>query len=306
MTATGRSVLKMEDHHERPLPSANATSGSAATLRIVLVHGFAQNRECWGPFSQGLVAPLHAPFPDTNEPDHPSATGNHSKANDHLVGHALPNVVIPLDVAGHGSEPADVGPFADEAERIGSEGGPAVYIGYSMGARLCLQLALLRPDLVHALVLIGGSPGVADPDERAQRAIADCRLADRIETIGLGAFLDEWLALPLFAGLDESMQCRIERLQNAAAGLAASLRLNGTGAQPNLWPSLPALHVPTLLLTGAFDAKFTVIASAMVAHMLTGIAHHVVIPGAGHSVHLEQPLLALDATRTFLESVFGW
>jgi pimeloyl-ACP methyl ester carboxylesterase len=42
-----------------------------------------------------------------------------------------------------------------------------------MGARLCLQLALARPELVRGLVLIGGTPGIEDAQARAQRAAAD-------------------------------------------------------------------------------------------------------------------------------------
>ena len=46
----------------------------------------------------------------------------------------------------------------------------ATYVGYSQGGRLCLQLALDRPDLVDELVLVSASPGIADDAERAARA----------------------------------------------------------------------------------------------------------------------------------------
>ncbi|MCB0074261.1 MAG: hypothetical protein KDE20_22500, partial [Caldilineaceae bacterium] len=61
----------------------------------------------------------------------------------------------------------------------------------------------------------------------------------------------------------------------------------GTGVQPSLWSRLHEAAMPTLLLTGAEDAKFCAIAQAMVNEMPR--AQHTIIANAGHTVHLEQP-----------------
>ena len=79
--------------------------------------------------------------------------------------------------------------------------GPGEYVGYSMGGRLCLQLALDRPDLVERLVLVSASPGIADAAARATRVEADEQLAQDIERDGVDAFLERWVAQPLFATL---------------------------------------------------------------------------------------------------------
>ena len=79
--------------------------------------------------------------------------------------------------------------------------GPATFIGYSMGARLCLHLALSHPDSVERLVLIGGTAGIAAAEERAERRRQDERLADRILDVGVESFLGEWLASDMFAAL---------------------------------------------------------------------------------------------------------
>ena len=60
-----------------------------------------------------------------------------------------------------------------------------IYVGYSMGGRLCLRLALDRPDLVRGLMLVSTSPGIADPTERAARVEADELLADSVERDGV-------------------------------------------------------------------------------------------------------------------------
>ena len=89
--------------------------------------------------------------------------------------------------------------FAATAHAIGAAGGKAIYVGYSMGGRLCLRLALDRPELVRALVLVSASPGIVNAAERAARVEADEVLADSVERDGVDTFLATWLAQPMFA-----------------------------------------------------------------------------------------------------------
>jgi 2-succinyl-6-hydroxy-2,4-cyclohexadiene-1-carboxylate synthase len=234
--------------------------------RLVAIHGFAQTGRCWGSL--------------------PAALGGHGF-----------EVVTP-DLPGHGGSPHPPLDPAATAAVLAAEGGRAVYLGYSFGGRIALRLALDHPDQVERLVLIGASPGLADPAERAARDEADRRLADRIEADGVESFLDGWLALPLFAGLPEAAQFRVERRRNTAAGLAGSLRRAGTGAQEPLWGRLRDLRPPVLLVTGEHDRKFVAIADDMAAAIGRGATRRS-IPGAGHTAHLEQP----DA---FLAVLLDW
>jgi 2-succinyl-6-hydroxy-2,4-cyclohexadiene-1-carboxylate synthase len=110
--------------------------------------------------------------------------------------------------------------------------GAATYVGYSQGGRLCLQLALDRPEVVHRLVLVSASPGIADADERASRRAADERLAQEIERDGVDAFLERWLAQPLFATLPRGRADIDARRTNTVADLTDQLRVLGQGAQP--------------------------------------------------------------------------
>ncbi|MEX2267186.1 MAG: alpha/beta fold hydrolase, partial [Acidimicrobiia bacterium] len=59
--------------------------------------------------------------------------------------------------------------FVATAETLGMRGGTSTWVGYSMGGRLSLRLALDRPDLVERLVLVSASPGIASPGEREAR-----------------------------------------------------------------------------------------------------------------------------------------
>jgi 2-succinyl-6-hydroxy-2,4-cyclohexadiene-1-carboxylate synthase len=234
--------------------------------RVVLVHGFTQ--------TLAAMQPLAVRLRDR---------------------HAL----VRVDLPGHGASPPPRGGFAEAAALLGETGGPAAYVGYSLGGRLCLRLALDRPELVRALVLIGASPGLDDPAGRAARRAADDRLAEELERVGLERFLDRWLAQPLFATLPPERAGRADRLANTTDGLAASLRLHGTGAQQPLWDRLAGLRPPTLLVAGARDRKFAALAERM-ARRAGPAASVALVPGAGHAAHLEHPDRVAALIREFL------
>lgn len=178
-------------------------------------------------------------------------------------------------------------------------------LGYSMGGRVALHWAAAQPERLSALILESASPGLADAAERTARIQSDEALADFIEREGLRAFVERWENLPLFASqarLPEPVRAelRAQRLQNNPLGLAHSLRGLGTGVQSPLWERLPNLHVPTLLIAGELDLKFTAIAHSM-AHNLPR-SQVSLVPEAGHTVHLEQPAMFDQRVLEFLAS----
>jgi 2-succinyl-6-hydroxy-2,4-cyclohexadiene-1-carboxylate synthase len=206
--------------------------------------------------------------------------------------------LIALDAPGHGSAGHLRLDLPGAARRAASRGGRAVYIGYSMGARMAIHVALNHPDVVESLVLIGGTPGISDPGERAARQAQDHKLADHIRSIGVDAFLVEWLAQPLFAGLPDWARFDDERRRNTPEGLATSLELCGTGSQTSLWPRLQELSMPVLLVAGTQDSRYADIAHRM-APAIGPNASVALIPDAGHTAHLENPDAFLAAFRTW-------
>jgi 2-succinyl-6-hydroxy-2,4-cyclohexadiene-1-carboxylate synthase len=244
------------------------TVGAEGADRLVLVHGFTQTGRCWGPFADDL-------------------------ARDHEL--------VLVDAPGHGGSADLRTDLWEGAALLGATGGRATYVGYSMGGRLALHLALRRPELVERLVLIGATGGIDDDAERAARRDADESLADHLLAIGVPAFLDEWLAQPLFAGLTPATACLDERLANTAEGLASSLRQAGTGTQEPLWDRLGAIEVPVLLLAGVDDAKFSAVAGRL-ARSIGPNATVAVVPRAGHSAQLESPLDTASIVRRWLRA----
>jgi 2-succinyl-6-hydroxy-2,4-cyclohexadiene-1-carboxylate synthase len=195
--------------------------------------------------------------------------------------------VVTVDVPGHGDSGAVRADVATAAAMLGAAGGSATYVGYSMGGRLCLHLAVVRPDLVRRLALVSATAGIEDPAERTARQQADEELAASIEREGVDAFLDRWLALPLFATVPRDAAGADDRRRNTAAGLASSLRLAGTGVQESLWGRLGELSMPVLVVAGQLDEKYVAIARRMAARVFGSTL--LVFEGAGHAVHLEQP-----------------
>lgn len=234
--------------------------------RLVLLHGFTQTSRCWGPVGDDL-------------------------ARDHDV--------VALDAPGHG-DAADVrADLVQAAARAAELGGRGIYLGYSMGARTALHVALGHPEVVEGLVLVGGTPGIEDDVERAARRARDHDLADHLRDVGVEAFLAEWLDQPLFAGLPEEGRCEAERSRNTVEGLASSLELAGTGSQQNLWPRLAELEVPVLAIAGSRDIRYADIASRT-AEAIGPHATVALVPGAGHAAHLEKPEAFLDHLRPWL------
>jgi 2-succinyl-5-enolpyruvyl-6-hydroxy-3-cyclohexene-1-carboxylate synthase len=217
--------------------------------------------------------------------------------------------VAALELPGHGgggpqaeSWEAAVDSLADAVgELLRERGAAGVHlVGYSMGARLALAVALRAPDRLASLAVVSGSPGIADSEERAARRAADEALAREIEAGGLAAFVDRWMSRPFFAtqhtgpsrlGHRRLRHARAERLAGGAHSYAAALRTLGQGAQPSYLRHLGELAVPTLLVAGALDGKYVELAREMAREMAERMpaARVEIVPGAGHAVHLEAP-----------------
>lgn len=207
--------------------------------------------------------------------------------------------IVTPDLPGHG-EASEVVANLDRAGQLVIDALPTTPCflgGYSMGARIALHAALIEPRAIKALVLLGATRGMSSPNDRALRQRDDEARAARIDEIGVDAFLDEWLAGPLFTALPDDPVDRAARSTNAQ-GLASSLRNCGTGTQRFLTDELSRLTMPVLLMAGANDEKFAGEAFEMALHFPD--AHVAIIPDAGHAAHLEQPEFVANVVCEFL------
>jgi len=225
--------------------------------------------------------------------------------------------VIALDLPGHGDTTIhDIGfdySLARTADLVAAALAElrvmrADVLGYSMGGRLALQLALAHGERIGRLVLESASAGLATAAARARRRRADAGLAAAIERDGIVAFVQRWEALPLFRSQNAlppavRRTLRRQRLACRSQGLARSLRGMGIGAQPWLGPRLGELAMPVLLVTGDADRKFTRTAARLASRIPR--AEHAIVTAAGHTPHLEQPERFVRLVRTFLAGGMG-
>jgi 2-succinyl-6-hydroxy-2,4-cyclohexadiene-1-carboxylate synthase len=195
------------------------------------------------------------------------------------------------DIRGHGAA-ADAAPVTleavlDDLAALAPE--RFTLAGYSMGGRIALHAALAMPERVARLVLVGASPGLADPLERAARQAEDERLAAEVEGMSIEAFAERWARTTVLAGAppEVARRAHTDRLRGTPAGLARALRGLGTGALPSLWGRLGELELPAELVVGERDEKFRAVAEAMAERLPQ--PHLVIAPGCGHPVHLEAP-----------------
>jgi 2-succinyl-6-hydroxy-2,4-cyclohexadiene-1-carboxylate synthase len=171
-------------------------------------------------------------------------------------------------------------------------------VGYSQGGRVALYLACSHPEKLLTLTTIGAHAGL-EGEARTRRLEEDRALAERIERQGVEWFANYWAARPIFKGLARRGPAVVARLDagrrnNYAARLAATLRGLGAGAVLPFWERLGAIQASSLVLAGADDPTYIAFARRLAAIIPRSRA--VVVPGAGHAVHLEQP----EATASLL------
>jgi 2-succinyl-6-hydroxy-2,4-cyclohexadiene-1-carboxylate synthase len=248
---------------------------------VLFLHGFSGSGLSWAGVGS-LGRHVRAIIPDL--PGH-GATGWEAAAG--------PAAATPGDDPPDRRPRASVERTADDlaaiVRRLGAE--RVDVVGYSMGARIALRLAVDHPEVVGRLVLEAPSAGIADPAARAERAAADAERARLVVGEGIDVFVARWEADPILAGeaaLPAGARARQSAIRRSQAplGLAASLVYGGQGAMEPLHARLAAVAVPTLVIAGVADP-----ARARAEEVAAGIpgARLVLVPGAGHAPHLERP-----------------
>ncbi|MGK7863505.1 alpha/beta fold hydrolase [Falsiroseomonas sp. E2-1-a4] len=171
-------------------------------------------------------------------------------------------------------------------------------VGHSMGGMLAQEFVARFPERVAKLVLYGTTPAFGGRDP----SFAEQFLAARLGPLA-GRSMEQ-AALELMAGMlpDTAPPDATPRALAAMRAIPedvyrATLRCLTTFDRR---ADLPKIAVPTLLIAGERDQAAPSKTMQRMADAIPG-AEFVLIPGAGHLIHLEAPAPFLAALLPFLE-----
>ena len=214
---------------------------------------------------------------------------------------------LAVDSPGHGQSPLGPSGFTleDETDALiawaeREQIGPAVWIGHSMGGMKAMRLALARPDLVRALVLVSTQP-YAEPDRTRLPYEA---MLETVRTDGMSPDLADVVARMNFARpFRESEQCRpwIEHFRTldgeeiAGAGHAVYRR-------GDISVRLGEISAPVLVVHGEDDVPIRLPVAQEWAALLPH-GEFVALPGAGHTPPCERPAEFAEVIRRFMDSL---
>lgn len=211
----------------------------------------------------------------------------------------LPPVrAIRFDKRGHGlsdrGPQEGIGGFAEDAAALieAVAGGPAVFVGLSIGGMIGQALASRRPELVRGLVLSNTAARMGTPEAWEAR-IAAVR-AGGIASIG-DAVMERWFA-PAFRATPALAPWRNMLVRTDAEGYAAAC---AAIAAADLTADTARLRLPVLAIGGARDGASPPDLVRATAGLIPGAAFHV-IDAAGHLPCVETPAAWAALVAPFL------
>lgn len=252
--------------------------GDEKKAPLLLLHGFMGSHKDWLPIAEELQKEFYCIIPDL--PGHGGNLSEREFERELSLPYIAQGAKVILDQLG--IKQANV-------------------IGYSMGGRVAVHMALNHPEKVGKLVLENANPGLKDIKKREERARIDVERAEKIRD-DLDGFIDTWYQAGLFSSL-AAHGARFEALKavrklNDARWIAKAIAELSPGAQDSVWGRLSELSMPVQLVGGAYDAKYQGILDEM-RQMIPDVKL-TVIEETGHNVHFEQSENFIKVVREFL------
>lgn len=159
-----------------------------------------------------------------------------------------------------------------------------VFVGYSLGARLGLQLLKHYSKHFKAFVFISAHPGLLSEEDKISRQKSDLLWNDKLQKDQWSDFIHQWVSQPVFAA-DQALQrpeSQFDRDKLAYALTSLSL------SQQENFESLILQHQSKITwVVGEQDTKFLNVAFDLQQKKI--LSHFERIPQAGHRVIFDQP-----------------
>jgi pimeloyl-ACP methyl ester carboxylesterase len=217
--------------------------------------------------------------------------------------------VAAIDHYAHGRSPLPEGALTTEKmaggvaaliERLGG-GAPAVVVGLSMGGGVAQVLALTRPDLVRAVILVSTSSYFSPEAQARHLGRADLAVREGMSSI-VDELVPRWFT-PAFSAAhpDEVEFSRRTVLANPPERFAAAARAN---ADRTLSERLGEIGCPVIYIGGEDDPSDARARAAVYREHLPGIRVNL-LPETSHLVPVERPGELNRLMLDFLDEVHG-
>ena len=228
-----------------------------------------------------------------------------------------------VDLPNHGHSPwTDTVDYVDMARMLAAEferyGEPVTLVGHSMGGKVAMTLALRRPELLRALVVVDVAPvdypvrggRTDDPDEEASPFAGYIAAMRALDLSALESREDADAALRAAVPSDMVRGFLLQSLVRDRAGSGWRWRLNLTALERDLgrlrgFPEPPdgaTYEGPVLWIAGA-NSTYVLPQDRARMDALFPSTRLVRVKNAGHWVHSEQPEVFAETLRRFLETV---
>jgi 2-succinyl-6-hydroxy-2,4-cyclohexadiene-1-carboxylate synthase len=211
--------------------------------------------------------------------------------------------VTAVDLPGHGifgkQRPQSPEEFLEQVGAIlpsETDADRRVLCGYSMGARVALQLAAAEPERWTHLVVISSGAGMTDTLAREERRQSDEALAASLEEGWLEEFASHWDSLSIWEGdpAEVSAQRAEMILKQDPVGLACALRSFGQGVAP-VFSGFASGDEPKLtVVRGERDTTYVRPTEELA---MLGASSPMTIAG-GHSLLIENPAAVAGVLRS--------
>ena len=220
--------------------------------------------------------------------------------------------VISLELLGHGESdsPADSAPYAPEAavarilallDELGHE--KVLLCGHSLGAALCLRLALDAPQRLAGLILINSMSAAGTPEWRDDARPGMVTMAERLRAEG-SDFLRQTRLYPAHSKrLDPQSRELLMRAFDATDPNGLAGTAEGLVIDVNSFERLGELKVATLVVVGERDKAFAEAAPDFIERMPAVLVQKVHLREAGHAANIEQREVFESAVIAFAEDL---
>jgi len=168
----------------------------------------------------------------------------------------------------------------------------ATLLGYSMGGRIALQVALKvaqrNPKRIKKLILESTHFGLTETEKEARREWEN-QIIQNIKENSLSEFLDQWYSQPLFGDIKEHhsypnlLKNRLKQNKNELIKAFQGLSICN---QPNFYPELVNFPCPIHYIVGEKDRKYKEIALKIKKEDHPQIQCDI-IPNVSHNTHIE-------------------